>query len=436
MDTINPQEIRNRIVGLDTLIPLGDKEVIPINFDNAATTPPFKSVMKAIELFAPWYSSIHRGAGYKSIFSSRFYEHARNNIADFAGATPDLDTVLFMKNTTEAINVVANSIKQYDSNAVILSTFMEHHSNDLPWRNQYDLDYIDVEPNGTLCFSSLEQLLIKYGNRVKLITVTAASNVTGYINDVDRIAEMAHEYGAKILVDGAQLIPHHPFSMKDHALNEHIDFLVFSAHKMYAPFGCGVLIGPTNFFANVTPFIKGGGTVKVVTPTKVLYDCPPNRHEGGTPNIMGVVALDAAIKELMDIGLEKIKNYENQLLTYAFEALIQLPFINLTTTDQYLNQQISVLSFNVDDIPHETVAHYLSINHGIAVRNGCFCAQPYVQKLLDVSAPTINSHLTYPFAPHPGLVRISFGMYNTTEEIDKLIIALKDLYAHKDQLAD
>lgn len=434
-ENISITDMRHHLIGLDTSIPLANgHEVTAINLDNAATTPPLKNVLYAINKFAPWYSSIHRGTGYKSIFSSRYYEHARKNIGEFVGAHPDLDTVIFVKNTTEALNKVSYRLHQHSSDVVILSSMMEHHSNDLPWRQHYHIDYIAIDDVGRLSLEDLELKLQTYSNKVKLVTVTGASNVTGHINDIDAIARLAHDYGAKILVDGAQMVPHMPVSMKEHHTAEHIDFLVFSAHKMYAPFGTGVLIGPRNFFSSGAPDIKGGGTVKVVTPEVVLWDDPPNRDEGGTPNLMGVVALDAAIQTLKEIGMSEIDTYERDLLEYALEGMLKLPNIKLYGDYKNTTNKLSIISFNIEGISHEIVAHYLSLEHGIAVRNGCFCAQPYVQKLLKVTTDDIMEHIKNPKAPHPGMVRMSLAMYNTRAEVDKFLNALNSLYEDRDDI--
>jgi len=176
---------RNLVVGVDTNIPLSDKTyTTAINFDNAATTPPFNYVMEEIIKFSPWYSSIHRGAGYKSQVSSRLYDDARNIIAEFIGADTENHSIIFVKNTTEAINKLSNKLLPLYKDGIILSTCMEHHSNDLPWRNKYKVDYVSIDKYGRLSIDDLKSKLIKYNGKVKLVTVTGASNVTGCINPI------------------------------------------------------------------------------------------------------------------------------------------------------------------------------------------------------------------------------------------------------------
>lgn len=313
------------VVGIDAEVELKNgKNSRGINFDNAATTPPFVSVLQEISSFAPYYSSIHRGAGYKSKLSSEKYENARKTVMDFVGADHKRDVVIFVKNATEAINKVAFRLSQDMDpyiKSVILSTSMEHHSNDLPWREKYEVDYIEVDECGRLIFNDFIEKLEKYKGRVKLVTVAGASNVTGYVNPVHRIAEWAHKYGAKVMVDGSQLLPHQPFDTKPSASSKHIDFLVFSAHKMYAPFGTGVLIGPKDFFLKGSPDYQGGGTVKAVTRDFVIWNDPPSKDEAGTPNLMGVLALAASIKTLSAVGMRNVYKHEKNLTAQLIQGL-------------------------------------------------------------------------------------------------------------------
>lgn len=428
---------RNLILGLDTLIPtLHGTYVKPINFDNAATTPPLKQVMNDINAFCPWYSSIHRGTGYKSVYSSKRYEQARQEIASFVGADADLDTLIFVKNTTEALNKLAYRTITKTKDAVVLTTLMEHHSNDLPWRESYKVDYIDIDECGRLCLKDLEQKLINYDGRVKLVTVTGASNVTGHVNPIHAIAKLAHQYGAQILVDGAQLVPHRRVDMKAHSHLEHIDFIVFSAHKMYAPFGIGVLIGPKTFFHSGSPDIKGGGTVKIVTKDVILWDDPPYKEEAGSPNIIGALALESAVKVLKYIGMDRLEHMEYELTKYAMNKLKDMPEIELYGDCYGLENRVGIITFNIQGLHHEVVATALSSESGIAVRNGCFCAQPYVQKLLNISPADMKTHVQDLHTPHPGMVRISFGLYNTFEEVDDLCHCLYDICKNKQYYKD
>lgn len=423
---------RSLIVGADMKIPLENGNfVTAINFDNAATTPPLISVLQEIHNFAPWYSSIHRGTGYKSRYSSDLFEQSRKTIADFVKADLNEKTLIFVKNATEAINKLSNRLMENGQKFVVLSTDMEHHSNDLPWRNKYQMDYIRVDDCGRLCFQDLEDKLKKHKDSVVLVTLTGASNVTGCMNPIHKAAALAHQYNAKILVDGAQLIPHVPFDMKPSDSPEHIDFLVFSAHKMYAPFGIGVLIGPKDVFEKGAPDYQGGGTVDLVTHDFIRWAAPPHKDEAGSPNIIGVVALAAAIQTLQQIGMENIEKYELSLTAYGLKKLKQVPQIKLYGNQENCEDRVGIIPFNLGDMPHVIVARALSGEAGIAVRNGCFCAQPYVQRLLQIPPEEVERRIQDPKASHPGMVRISFGLYNEYQEIDTLVNTLHHIVSDK-----
>lgn len=417
---------RSLFLGLDTQVPLATGGTTQgINFDNGATTPPLSAVMEEITRFAPQYGSVHRGAGYKSVISSQVYEQARAEVLKFVGGDSRTDVVIFVKNTTEALNKLANRLWNKNKKEVVLTTWMEHHSNLLPWRDKFYVDYIEIDEQGRLRMDDLLTKLEKYQGAVKLVTVTGASNVTGHRNPIHKIAELVHRYGAKICVDGAQLVPHAPVDMRPSQSPEHIDFLAFSAHKMYAPFGTGALIGPRSIFEQGAPDYSGGGTVRMVTSDRVIWDDPPHKEEAGTPNLMGAIALVAAIRTLSVIGMKKVLQHEEGLLAYAYERLRWIEGLTfyggIPLNQQQISQRIGVISFNVEGIFHEEVAELLARQGGISVRNGCFCAQPYVQRLLHISKQEMEQHMANPSLPHPGMVRASFGLYNTREEIDIFI---------------
>ncbi|MCJ8173648.1 aminotransferase class V-fold PLP-dependent enzyme [Clostridium botulinum] len=425
---------RYLVVGSDTKVPLYNGQLSPcINFDNAATTPPLASVMNAIVNFSPWYSSIHRGTGYKSQLSSKIYEDSRKTVGKFIGADLDKDVIIYVKNTTEAINKLSYRLCSCNDDSIILTTSMEHHSNDLPWRDKYNVDYIEVDDCGRLVMEDLRNKLIRYGDKVKLVTIAGASNVTGYINPIYDIAKLVHEFGCKILVDGAQLVPHCKLSMKPHDSLEHIDYLAFSAHKMYAPFGIGVLIGPKETFERGDPDYKGGGTVNVVTKDYVLWTDPPEKDEAGTPNVMGVIALAKAIDTMTGIGMKNIEIYEQDIFDYAFRKIAQIPDIKIYSCKNLDYPRVAIIPFNISGMHHSITAEILSKEFGIAVRNGCFCAQPYVQKILNIPKEEIGSYANEPMNKRPGMVRLSFGMYNDIYEIDFLVMALNKIVQNKNK---
>lgn len=427
---INPY--RHLVCGVEEKILQDGVERTHINFDNAATTPPFNCVLEDIMDFAPWYSSIHRGVGYKSQYSSKIFDNSRNVVATFLGISQKDYNIIYVKNTTEALNKLAYRLCSYHKDCVVLSTMMEHHSNDLPWRDKFSLDYINIDDMGRLSLESLEEKLISYDGRVKLVTVTGASNVTGFINPIRKIAKLVHSYGAKLLVDCAQLIPHEKFQMGSPNSSEHIDFVVFSSHKMYSPFGIGVLVVPRNLLCSGNPEQKGGGTVQLVTEDYALWHNPPDKEEAGTPNIMGVVALVSAIEMLQSIGMDVLSKYEMDLFNYLVEKLTDLPDIETYSYPLEDIPRVSILPFNIKGIPHNTLAKILADDWGISVRSGCFCAQPYMQKILGVTAEEIYSFTKKNELPPHGVVRISLGLYNTYSEIDFLIKALRYIISHKD----
>ncbi|ABR47545.1 Cysteine desulfurase [Alkaliphilus metalliredigens QYMF] len=422
---------RSLVSGVETKIPLKNGQMTTyINFDNAATTPPLLSVLEEVVAFSPWYSSIHRGTGYKSQLSSDRYEKSRELIGHFVGADLEKNTVIFLKNATEAINKLSYRLSNQSPNPVVLSSFMEHHSNDLPWRDKYRVDYVDIKENGCLSLEDLEHKLIHYKGEVKLVAITGASNVTGCKNPINRIANIVHQYGAQLLVDGAQLIPHAPFYMSSSNPLENPDYLVFSAHKMYAPFGIGVLIAPKDVFRQGPPEYVGGGTVELVTHDHIKWADVPNREEAGSPNILGVVALTAAMKTLNEIGMEHIDRHEQSLTRYTLEKLNSISDITVYG-DMTLKNRVGIISFNIEGLTHDLVAKILSDEGGIAVRNGCFCAQPYVQRLLGIPPDEVEKRKEDPTLFHPGMVRVSFGFYNTYREIDIFISLLKRIIQYK-----
>ena len=364
--------LRKLVIGTDTQIPLGNGEyVTAINFDNAATTPPFFSVLRDITNFAPWYSSIHRGSGYKSIRSSKVYEEGREVIKKFVNAD-NRDIVIYTKNTTELINLLSYILFQKDKAQVILATDMEHLANELPWRDKYEVAFAGTDDYGMLLLDDLESKLLKYEGKVKLVTVTGASNVTGHINPIYKIAALAHKYGAKILVDGAQLVPHAAMDMRPYGSPEHIDYLAFSAHKMYAPFGTGVLIGPKETFSGMVPVYQGGGDVRLVSREFIEWSSAPAKDEAGTPNILGVVALLAAINTINAVGMDIIRGYEKQLINYLITGLKKIPGVRLYGHRDKNDERVSIVSFNVEGLYHHLLAEILSQEAGVAVRSGLF----------------------------------------------------------------
>lgn len=426
---------RERIAGVDAHVPvLGGGRRPYVNFDNAASTPPFQRVLDAVAEFAPWYSNVHRGTGFKSRLSTWAYEEARAAVARWVGADAEHDVVLFTRNATEALNRIARRFP-FAPDAVVLTTMMEHHSNDLPWRRVARVVHVRVGRDGRLDEDDLRDRLREHAGRVALLTVTGASNVTGIVNPVHTYARWAHAAGARIVVDAAQLAPHRAIGMRSGDDPEHLDFVAFSAHKMYAPFGVGVLVGPRDVFATGDPDDVGGGTVDSVDRDRVRWTALPEREEAGTPCITGAVALAAALREYEAIGWACINDHETRLTRHALEVLRVVPGITLygDADPARAADRLGVLAFNLESRPHELVAAVLAHEWGIATRDGCFCAHPYVKTLLavgDAASRRIEERIEHgDRSGLPGAVRVSFGLYNSIQEIDVLGEALRAVAA-------
>jgi selenocysteine lyase/cysteine desulfurase len=371
-----------------------------------------------------WYSSVHRGTGFKSQIATEAYELAHDIVGCFVGANLETNTVIFGKNTTEAINKLARRFPLLPED-VVLCSLMEHHSNDLPWRQQAQLHHIAVNDDGTLDEEDLDRLLDQHAGRVKLLAISGASNVTGCLNPIHRLAEKAHAAEARILVDAAQLAPHRAISMRADDDPGHLDFVALSGHKMYAPYGTGALIGPTSVFSEGTPDLVGGGTVDIVTVDDVRWASPPDRDEAGSPNVVGAVALAQAVLSLQEIGMEALARHEAVLTEHALRRLGQIDGVALygLTDPERASERVGVIPLNVRGVDHYKVAAVLSFEGGIGVRNGCFCAHPYILRLLQVPSDQALQHqqdiVDGTRVGLPGLVRFSFGCYNTIDEIDK-----------------
>ena len=423
-----------RVIGQDQRVPTADGRFLPYaNLDNAASTPALVYVAKKVEQFLPWYASVHRGAGLKSRLTTEIFEEARLTVADFFGYDPGTNVVLFGKNTTEALNKLAYRWP-WRPGDIVMSSLVEHHSNDLPWRSKAKRIYLGLRPDGAIDLDHLEWYLSLYSPYVKLVALTGASNVTGCLTDIHCAAAIAHRYGAKIAIDGAQLAAHRLFQAGPDDDPVHIDFLAISGHKIYAPFGQGALIGPRAFFNSGAPEFAGGGTVTGVTLNSVRWAPPPEREEAGTPNVVGAVALAAALKHLAAYGLSVVETRERDLTSYLFSGLRSIDDLVIYGPSFPAVDRVGVVSFNLGDLPHGLVAAVLACEDAIGVRDGCFCARPYVRKLLGVDAreellesdPDANEE-----SQLPGMVRASLGLYNRTEEIARLVKALRRIAENK-----
>ena len=427
LTTLN--DLRSDIIGIDTIVPLLDGTQRRYVFlDNAASTPTFRSVLKCIEDFMPWYSGVHRGTGFKSLVATELYDHAHDVIGNFVGADLSSNVVILVKNSTEAINKLANRLN-LSKDDVVVTTIMEHHSNDLPWRKHCKVVHINVEDNGHLKYDDLRSALKTYKGKVKLVAITGASNITGICMPMHDIAKWAHEAGAMIFVDAAQLAPHRPIDILPNTDSSHIDFIAFSAHKMYAPFGTGVLIGPRKVFEKGEPDTVGGGVVTAVSLDEVYWSTPPDKDEAGSPNVVGAIALAKVISMMGEVGMDNIARHETDLLEYTYAKIKKIPKIILYGPTDNFKNKVGVITFNVEEMHNALVAAVFGTEGGIGLRNGCVCAHPYVKRLLKVT-PEDDRRLTAEMVSGnktnlPGLVRASFGCYNNEEDIDIFIDMLQ-----------
>lgn len=385
-----------------------------IYFDNAATSQKPRQVIEAMkEFYEKHNANVHRAVHTLSLEATELYEEAHEEVAKFIGAK-SMEEIIFVRGTTEAINLVAYSwgLHNLQREDEVLVSLMEHHSNIVPWEilskiKGFKVKYADVNPDGTLNYESLKEMLTP---KVKLVCITHVSNVTGVINDVKAIAKLAHENGALVLVDGAQSVPHMPINVK----NLDCDFLAFSGHKMLGPTGIGVLYGKREILEEMEPFHGGGEMIREVSfnletrRCKISWNELPWKFEAGTPDVCGAVGLTAAIKYLRTLGMDNVKAHEGNLTEYALKRLKECQKVTVYGPED-VRLKCGIIPFNVEGFISHDVALLLD-SYGIMIRSGFHCAQPLHQKL------GISSS-----------ARASFYIYNTREEVDRFVEALKEI---------
>lgn len=303
---------------------------------------------------------------------------------------------------------------------------MGHHSNDLPWRSVAQVIHIGLDERGALDLDHLGVLLEQYTGRVRLVAITLASNVTGIINPIHEIAERVHAAGAEIVVDCAQFAAHRAINMRPDDDPRHLDYVVISAHKMYAPYGTGALIGKKDVFLQGDPDLVGGGTIDIVTVDEVQWAKPPDKEEAGSPNVVGGMALAHTALCLQEIGMDAIAKHEASLTSTLLKKLAAIDGIKIygSADPDHTLQRVGVVTFDLENLSHYLVAAILSFEGGIGVRNGCFCAHPYLFKLLNLSEYQAKKYQRAVMKGRkdnlPGLVRVSFGCYNNEDEVNWL----------------
>ena len=374
-----------------------------VYLDNAATTQkPLAVIQRISDYYLKENSNVHRGVHHLSQMATEAYENARSYVAKYIHAE-ESNEIIFTRGTTESINLLANVLSPWiQAGDEIIISGMEHHSNLVPWqqlceRNRARLKVLPVDLDGTLDLNFLEKMLTP---QVKLLAITHISNVLGTVNPVKEIVRIAHNKGVPVLLDGAQGIAHAKVDVQDLG----VDFYAFSGHKIYAPMGIGVLYGRFTWLRRLPPYQFGGEMIDQVSFEKTTFNELPYKYEAGTPNVAGALGLEAALRYVEQTGLDSIFEHEDKLLRYATEKLEKVDGIRIIG---HAKEKAAVLSFLVNGI-HPFDLGTLLDQMGIAVRTGHHCAQP----LMD-------------FYGIPGTVRASFAMYNTLEEVDIFVDAVK-----------
>ncbi len=380
-----------------------------VYLDSGATTQKPQMVLDAVnEYYKSKNANPHRGAYSLSVEATRVYEEGREKISKFINS-PTSAQVIFTKNASEALNLIAYSygLDNLNKNDEVVLSIMEHHSNLVPWQ------YVTKKTNSKLKYMYInddfelsdEEIYSKITENTKIVGITHVSNVTGTINDVEKIIKYAHKKGAIVILDASQSIPH----MKIDVQRLDADFVVFSGHKMLAPLGLGVLYGKKELLEKMSPFLMGGDMIEYVYEQDTTFAPLPSKFEAGTQNVGGVVGLCAAIDYIESIGYENIQKHEKEVVDYAIKRLKQLEYIKLYITPNRKNHS-AVISFNIVGVHPHDVASILDAN-GVCVRSGNHCAQP-LMRYLEIDSTC----------------RASFYLYNTKEDVDKLILAIEKAY--------
>jgi selenocysteine lyase/cysteine desulfurase len=398
-----------------------------VNLDYAASAPCLVTVKHAVDALLPWYSSVHRGAGFTSQVTTDAFEGAREAVHEFVGARED-DVVVFTRSTTDAINLLASSLP---ADAEVIAFASEHHANLLPWRRR-NLTLLPLPGSPEQALKDLADALAdpaRGAGTTRLVTVTGASNVTGEIWPYRAMAALAHLHGARFMLDAAQLSAHRRIDVAEAG----VDYLALSGHKLYAPFGSGALVGRPDWLSQGEPWLAGGGAVRYVGTDSVYWADLPDRQEAGSPNVVGAVALGVACRTLQAADRSALERAEDALLDHARARLARIPGVQQLRLWDDEHPRIGVLPFSISGLQYAHVAAVLSAEHGIGVRHGCFCAHPLMVGLQSVSPEqeagiraALDAGQT---VAHPGAVRASIGLGTRAEDIDRLVDAVSELVA-------
>jgi cysteine desulfurase / selenocysteine lyase len=434
--------LRSQFTGLHTVYPLADgRRARRIYLDSAASNLRLEVsdeiVRRAMAHYANTHSQLHFGAR----VMTELYDGAHEIVLEFVNADQRYTAIFCGNGVTGALNRMARVLREQRPNRdTVITTIMEHHANDLPHRKHVGrVVHVPVEKDpdgeaGRVDMAALRAAVAANRSRLNYVAITAASNVTGVVNPVHEIARIAHEAGALLVVDAAQSAAHLPISVAASDPLEEIDVLCLSGHKIYTPGSPGVIVARRALFEGLEPQEVGGGVVSFVD-TKRYQITPdlPDREETGTPNLPGALALAATLYALARVGMDVIEEDERALTQYALDRFSHIPGLHLYGSHRLdVAARIGVLTFNLKDLPHGLVTAALNDYFGIAVRNECFCAQPFVRQLLGLSdeagvAPDACVDACQPVLDRPGMVRVSLGLYNTRSDIDAAAEALQHI---------
>ena len=442
------EKIRSDFIGLDTEYTLvNGKKTKRIYLDTTASSLMMGVAYRASNQFLRHYSNTHSLLHFSAKVSTKTYDWIHSRILDFVHADKNEYTCFFMgSGVTAGMNRIAKTFKRLrPERDMVLVSIMEHHSNDLPHRKHGGkVLHIPVNDNmGGLDLNIIEKYLKQFHDRINYISVTGLSNVTGIINPINKIAKLAHSYGVYIIVDAAQMAAHVPIYMSGFDDKDmEIDALLFSGHKTYAPGSPGVIIARKSFMSAIEPEEVGGGMVDKVFPDNYFVSKKfPDREEAGTPNILGAITLGSAVHILDSIGMDLILEKDINLVNYAMnQMLINKDIYIYGDNDTSICPRAGTISFNIKDMDHGLVAAILNDYYNIAVRNECFCAHPYVEKMLHISheeeitnLDCLDNNLAWNIEPWMGMIRASFGLYTKESDIDALINALNDITKNKEK---
>lgn len=440
-------KLQHEVVGLDVQYALATGERSRrLYLDSTASTLRLKVVQDVLDRYMPYYSNTHSVMHFGARLSTREYEWAHHMVLEFVNADPETYTCFFVgSGTTAGMNRVARALQaRRPDKQVVLSSIMEHHSNDLPHR-KYFKEVVHVPAKmaahslGCIDLDRMAEALQEHGDQVNYVAITGVSNVTGIINPVHELAELAHRHGALVVIDAAQMAAHVPIRMCGHD-NPARDFdvLVFSGHKIYAPGSPGVVVMRKDLLAEIEPQEVGGGMVdRVYLNRYTISPKFPDREEAGTPNIPGAIALATALYALHKIGMDFIAEEECRLIEYALQQLSTVADVIIYgEIDCGICKRTGAISFNLKEMDHSLTAAVLNDYFNISVRNECFCAHPYVREMVTMSleqeAERLSDEELQNLAElHRGMVRASFGIYNTNADVDALTAALRNISERK-----